>query len=135
MLNKLTVQVNSARKTSEFSEVMSLVFPTLSGEVEILPDHMPLITELDQGVINIQTSDGKKTNLLVSRGYARVINNQVNLLLDEVDQPDELVKEEIEAAIQNAQKMISTSDLQPSELIQLEKRLRYEKFKLRQIDI
>ena len=106
----------------------------MNGTVEVLPEHMALITELDQGEIRIQTQDGKDISFLASRGYARIKDNEVVLLLDEVDQADELVKEEIEKAIESAQTMMSKTELNPTELIQLEKRLRYERFKLESIN-
>ena len=134
-MNKLYVMINSARKSTEYTEVRSLFLPSITGEIEILPEHMPLITELDQGEIRLILDNGEKVDLLVSRGYARISNNKVNLLLDEVDLPDELVKEEIEQAISNAEKMIGSTQLPPSELIQLEKRLRYERFKLTRVQI
>lgn len=129
-MSVLNIQINSARKASQYEGVKSLVLPSVKGEIEVLPEHMPLITELDQGDVIIELSNGQKLDFLISRGYARIVNNEVTLLLDEVDLSDELVKEEIEQAIANAEKMIGTSDLPPSELIQLEKRLRYERFKL-----
>jgi len=134
-MNKLYVMINSSSKSTEYPEVQSLFLPSVTGEIEILPEHMPLITELDQGEIRLILDKGERVDLLVSRGYARISNNKVNLLLDEVDLPDELVKEEIELAISNAEKMIGSTQLPPSELIQLEKRLRYERFKLTRVQI
>jgi len=131
-MKTLYVKINSARKSSEYPEVKSLKLPSLTGEIEVLPEHMSLITELDQGEIILELANGEKLDLLVSRGYARVKDDEVSLLLDEVDLADELVAEEIEQAIANAEKMIANSDLPPAELIQLEKRLRYERFKLNQ---
>lgn len=129
-MSALNIQINSARKATQYESVKSIVLPSIKGEIEVLPEHMPLITELEQGDVIIELSNGQKLDFLISRGYARIANNEVTLLLDEVDLADELVKEEIEQAIANAEKMIGTTDLPPSELIQLEKRLRYERFKL-----
>lgn len=129
-MSTLNIQINSARKATQYESVKSIVLPSIKGEIEVLPEHMPLITELEQGDVIIELSNGQKLDFLISRGYARIANNEVTLLLDEVDLADELVKEEIEQAIANAEKMIGTTDLPPSELIQLEKRLRYERFKL-----
>lgn len=134
-MSTLYVRINSARKFTEYPEVKSIKLPSLTGEIEVLPEHMPLITELEQGDVFIELSNDEKLDFLISRGYARVKNNEVSLLLDEVDLADELVKEEIEQAIANAEKMIATTDLPPSELIQLEKRLRYERFKLNKSNV
>lgn len=129
-MSTLNIQINSARKATQYASVKSIVLPSVKGEIEVLPEHMPLITELDQGDVIIELSTGQKLDFLISRGYARIANNEVTLLLDEVDLADELVKEEIEQAIANAENMIGSATLPPSELIQLEKRLRYERFKL-----
>lgn len=133
-MKTLKVKISSAKKSSEYSEVVSITVPSTKGEIEILPEHMPLITELEQGTITIETQGGKKTTMLSSGGYARVQNDEVGLLLDEVDLAEELVEEEIKQAIANAEKMIANPELPPSELIQLEKRLRYERFKLNKLD-
>jgi F-type H+-transporting ATPase subunit epsilon len=129
-MSALNIQINSARKATQYESVKSIVLPSIKGEIEVLPEHMPLITELELGDVIIELSNGQKLDFLISRGYARIANNEVTLLLDEVDLSDELVKEEIEQAIANAEKMIGSTELPPSELIQLEKRLRYERFKL-----
>ena len=134
-MSTLYVRINSARKFTEYPEVKSIKLPSLTGEIEVLPEHMPLITELEQGDVFIELSNDEKLDFLITRGYARVKINEVSLLLDEVDLADELVKEEIEQAIANAEKMIATTDLPPSELIQLEKRLRYERFKLNKSNV
>ena len=134
-MSLLNVKINSARKASTYSEVESIFLPSLTGIVEILPDHMPLITELEQGEIRIMLSDSKDLSFLINRGYARIKDNEIVLLLDEIDQPEELVKEEIERAIESAQSMINSEEINPTELIQLEKRLRYEKFKLERIGV
>lgn len=133
-MKTLKVKISSAKKSSEYPEVVSITVPSTKGEIEILPEHMPLITELEQGTITIETQGGKKTTMLSSGGYARVQNDEVGLLLDEVDLAEELVEEEIKQAIANAEKMIANPELPPSELIQLEKRLRYERFKLNKLD-
>ncbi len=132
-MKTFSVKINSAHKSSEYSDVSSLKLPSLKGEIEVLPDHMPLITELDQGEIVLELVGGQTVSLLLSRGYARVKNGEVQLLLDDVDLSDELVAEEIKQAIENSEKMIANTDLPPTELIQLEKRLRYERFKLKQV--
>jgi len=132
-MSNLSVKINSARKSSEYLDVKSITLPSSQGEIEVLPEHMSLITELNQGKVVLEMGHNQNLDLFVSGGYARVRNNEVNLLLDEVDLADELVEEEIKQAITNAEEMIADSDLPPAELIQLEKRLRYERFKLHQV--
>lgn len=133
-MNTISVKVNSARKVNEFNEVERILLPGLTGEIEVLPDHMPLITELQQGDIRIFFKDGQDVDFLINRGYARITDNHIDLLLDEAELSKELVEEEIRKAIENAEKKMESPDLPPSELIQLEKKLRYERFKLTRVE-
>ena len=50
-MSVLNIQINSARKATQYESVKSIVLPSIKGEIEILPEHMPLITELDQGCL------------------------------------------------------------------------------------
>lgn len=109
-MSNLSVKINSARKSSEYLDVKSITLPSSQGEIEVLPEHMSLITELNQGKVVLEMGHNQNLDLFVSGGYARVRNNEVNLLLDEVDLADELVEEEIKQAITNAEEMIASSN-------------------------
>ena len=52
--------------------VSSVTLPTTSGELGILPGHIPLTAEIEPGEIDVETSAGT-TKLAVDKGYARVL--------------------------------------------------------------
>jgi F-type H+-transporting ATPase subunit epsilon len=108
--------------------VISVSLPTVNGEIQILRDHIALITVLNQGVIFVKQHDNQR-KILISSGFAEVKDNKIVILADDADLPENIVKEELDKAIERAEKEIADSHLTPSELIQLEKQLRFQRFK------
>jgi F-type H+-transporting ATPase subunit epsilon len=126
-MNLKIVSVKKVEKESD--DVKEVLLPTSSGVIKILPEHQSLITKLNVGEIVIRT-EGPEERILLSGGFAKVDNNKVLILADEADMPDSLVREQLRESIKNAEKTISSGSLSASELIQLEKQLMYERFKL-----
>jgi len=88
---------------------------------------MNLVSSLGMGDLRF-SKDGKEEILLLNGGFAVVKQDEVLILADDADHPAELIAQEIEESIENAQKQIENVT-SPAELIQLEKQLKYEKFK------
>ncbi len=124
---KLAV-ISSSKQLYENDAVDALIVPTTDGEIEILPSHINLVSTLDLGKLMVKSGEST-TEIILNGGMIRVNNDDILVLADEANLADELVQEEIAAAIAAAEQKIATSELEPSELIQLEKRLRYERFK------
>ena len=61
--------------------VNSVTLPTTSGELGILPGHIPLTAEIEPGEIDVETSAGT-TKLAVDKGYARVLADRVSVLAE-----------------------------------------------------
>lgn len=101
--------------------------PTSSGIVGILSDYTNYLASLEIGEVRVRTAKDWQT-IIINGGFVQVVNNEILILADDAMKPEELVKAEIENAIENAEQKIS-GKLEAQELIRLEKRLRYEKFK------
>ena len=89
----------------------------------------PQNDQITVGYELVVKSEGQKPKQwLISGGTARFTNGQLTVLAEEGVVKEELVRVEIDQALVAAkeQKALSTD---PAELIQLEKRLRYETFK------
>lgn len=107
--------------------------PTSSGIVGILKDYANYLATLEIGEVRVRTGKDWLT-IIINGGFVQVVNNEVLILADDAMKPEELVKEEIETAIGNAEQKIS-GKLESQELIRLEKRLRYEKFKSKYVGV
>ena len=65
----------------EFFEVGSVIVPTSSGDIQILPGHADLIAESDKGVCVIKHKGGEESLKLGARGLIKVKGNKVTLVL------------------------------------------------------
>ena len=50
-------------------EVLQATIPTQSGEITILPDHIPLVSILNPGVIELKKPSGENEIISVSGGF------------------------------------------------------------------
>lgn len=62
-------------------DVSSVTLPTTSGELGILPGHIPLTAEIEPGEIDVETAAGT-VRLAVDKGYGRVIADRVSVLAE-----------------------------------------------------
>ncbi len=124
----LKVKIISQTKKIYEGKAKKLRAPGAKGHLGIYPKHANLISTLKIGKIDLDEEDGDKKTILINGGILKVQNDKVMILTNEATPDDEIIKEEIDKAIKEAQKKIS-SELPKSELIQLEKQIRYEKLK------
>lgn len=84
-------------------EVLQISVPTTTGEITILPDHIPLVSILQSGVIEIILVDKTKEIMSVSGGFIEVMKDKVVILADTAEKADELDEERIKVAQQRAE--------------------------------
>lgn len=88
-------------------EAASLSAMTESGEITILPGHIPLVSLLRAGEMRLRTVDGKDELLAVSTGVIEVQkNNQIVILAQTAERSEELELAEIEAAKTRAEEAL-----------------------------
>lgn len=87
-------------------EVDSATAMTETGEITVLPGHIPLVTSLRPGEMRLKK--GKTEELLaVSTGFLEVRpGNQLMVLADTAERIDELELEKIEEAKERARKLV-----------------------------
>lgn len=86
-----------------FSEdVKFLVAPGTDGELGILPEHAPLITSLNIGVLRIQ-QDRDFIKVVVSGGFMEVRNSKVTVLATSAERADEIDVARAESAKKRAE--------------------------------
>lgn len=66
-------------------DVESLIAPGSEGYLEVLTNHAPLLTTLQEGKITVTDKDKKKRLWWVSGGVLEVFHNKVTLLADTVE--------------------------------------------------
>lgn len=86
--------------------VDSISLMTETGEVTILPNHVPLVSNLRSGEIRLK-KNGEEHHLVASTGFLEVRpGNEVVVLADTAERAEELELEKIEEAKTRAYKIL-----------------------------
>lgn len=113
-----TLQCNvvSAKETIYSGEISMLIATGVEGEVGILPGHIPFITLLKPGAMQIKTSNGNDEMVYVSGGVLEVQPHLVTVLADTAVRAHDLDEAKIlearrhaEQTLQNQKADIDTS--------------------------
>ena len=75
------------------SEIQEIILSTNSGQIGILPNHAPLLTALDIGVVKIRLKEQWSTMALMG-GFAMIENNQMTILVNEAETANEIDSQE-----------------------------------------
>jgi F-type H+-transporting ATPase subunit epsilon len=89
-----------------FSEDVSfLVAPGTDGELGIMPEHAPLITALNIGLLRIE-QEGKKFKVVLTGGFMEVRNSKVTVLADTAERTESIDAARAEAARRRAEERL-----------------------------
>jgi F-type H+-transporting ATPase subunit epsilon len=88
------------------SEAQEIILSTNSGQIGILPNHAPLLTALDIGIMKIRTNTQWLTMALMG-GFAMIENNQLTILVNEAEKSSDIDPEEAKKAFDLAQENLN----------------------------
>ena len=77
----LRLKIVSPEKVEFEGEVVSVLVPGTLGSFEILNDHAPIISSLQNGIVEYALKDGKR-QLAVTGGFVEVQKNMINLCVE-----------------------------------------------------
>ncbi|MEI6529432.1 MAG: ATP synthase F1 subunit epsilon [Candidatus Falkowbacteria bacterium] len=86
-------------------EALQVTVPTTSGEITILPDHIPLISILRPGVLELKRIDNVVEVMSVSGGFIEVLKDKIVVLADSAERAEELDEERIKDAQKRAEEL------------------------------
>jgi ATP synthase F1 epsilon subunit len=98
--------LTGAKYSGEATEV---VVDTASGSIAVYAMHEPLTTIVLPGSVAVKTPNGKTELFTTFGGLLEFQDNICRVLSDESEHSDELVEKEIEEALANAKKQLSSS--------------------------
>ncbi len=70
--------------------VLQASIPTTTGEITILPGHLPLISIVKAGVLELKKADGQAEVMAVSGGLLEVLTDKIVILADTAETAAEL---------------------------------------------
>ena len=89
-MNTFKVEILAADRDFYQGECFSLVIPTIDGEAGILANHQDMIFAVAPGELRFTTPDGVLHRAASSAGLAKVEQNDVMVLVDAIERPEEI---------------------------------------------
>ena len=89
MADQLQLEVVTPERRVLSEPVNSVTVPGRNGEMQLLPGHAALISELKTGVLSY-TEDGRTFQLHVSGGFVEVSDDRVSVLAEIAERPEEI---------------------------------------------
>jgi len=111
----LTLEIVTPEARVYSDTVDTVVVPTLTGEIGILPGHIPLLTQVVGGELRLM-KDGKEQVLAVGKGFAQIESDKVSILAEHAITEEKIDEKVVEEALKRAQNALTSSaHLDPSE--------------------
>lgn len=112
-------------------ECNDIVIPTVRGEINILPEHTHILTELGTGVLYTKTPMGTR-HFSVTAGLCRVLKDTVTILSFTSERAEEVDLERAKAAKAKAMDRLSGKEnLTDVDLIKFRRKLERAELRLR----
>ena len=102
--------ISTTKKVLDKTEIESVIIPTMSGEIQVLPNHLPVLGVTQPGILRIQYI-GREVSYALGAGIYEVDESGVRVIADMVDSGENIdeksiakKKEEAKAFMEQARK-------------------------------
>jgi F-type H+-transporting ATPase subunit epsilon len=102
----LNLEIVTPEARTFSGEVQMVIAPGVEGDLGILPEHMPLMTQIHPGELRITTADGE-IYLAVGEGFLEVLPDRVSVMTDMAVVEADIDEKAAEEAVARAQKELS----------------------------
>jgi len=96
-------------------DVDSVLLPGVEGDMGVLPNHEPLVTELNAGELVI-VQNGKTQVLAIGEGFAEITGKSVGVMTDGAIPEKEIDDKAAEIAVKRAEDLLKSNTLEGEEL-------------------
>nr|YP_010567153.1 ATP synthase CF1 epsilon subunit [Vallisneria denseserrulata x Vallisneria spiralis]UZC33413.1 ATP synthase CF1 epsilon subunit [Vallisneria denseserrulata x Vallisneria spiralis] len=91
------------------SEVKEIILSTNSGQFGVLPNHAPIATAVDIGLLRIRLNDRWLTVALMG-GFARIGNNEITILGNDAELSTDIDPQEAQQTLEIAEANLSRAE-------------------------
>jgi len=106
MANNIEFKIVTPEKVLYDAKVEAVSFPTVDGEITVLPHHIPIISAVKPGELKIKI-DGKNEYFSVTAGVVEVDGKTITLLTDAAEHAHEVDEKRAQEAIKRAQAIMA----------------------------
>ncbi len=117
--------VTPLKKILEGVEVTEIKVPAQKGQLTIYPDHSPLVTTLEIGVLSyLEKGQSQAKKAVITWGYCEVINGEVRLLAETAETLDQIDVDAAKKIKTESEKSLASNKLNPEEIEQAQAALK-----------
>lgn len=110
-MKKIKFKIATPERVVYQGEVEQLTCPTTTGEITVLPDHIPLVSNIKSGELRVKENEHVH-NFFVSGGCVEILpQNEVVVLADVSEHDEEIDLERAEEARARAEKIMKEETL------------------------
>uniref|UniRef100_UPI0030FF3CA2 ATP synthase CF1 epsilon subunit n=1 Tax=Verhuellia lunaria TaxID=447313 RepID=UPI0030FF3CA2 len=91
------------------SEVKEIILSTNSGQIGVLPNHAPVATAVDIGILRIHLDDQWVTMALMG-GFARIGSNEITVLVNDAERGSDIDPQEAQRTLEIAEANLSKAE-------------------------
>jgi F-type H+-transporting ATPase subunit epsilon len=87
---QIQVRLVTPDRTLVDQSAAAVELPAVSGYIEVLPGHAPLLSELGSGEVRLHGGEAGDQKYHVSWGFVEVLPERVTILADQAQKPEEI---------------------------------------------
>ncbi len=108
-MSPFQLEIVTAEEELYAGEVDILIAPGKDGQLAILPNHAPLLTALEAGLLEYRTG-GEEEDMAVGGGFLEILGNRVTVLADTAERAEAIDLDRAEAAMKRAEERVASHD-------------------------
>nr|ATL59881.1 ATP synthase CF1 epsilon subunit [Sabicea diversifolia] len=85
------------------SEVKEIILATNSGQIGVLPNHAPIATAVDIGILRIRLLNDQWSTMALMGGFARIGTNQITVLVNDAEKGSDIDPQEAQQTLEIAE--------------------------------
>ena len=89
-MNTFRLHIWASEKPFYDGDCLSLIIPSVDGKYGIMANHSNTIPAIVPGELTFPTADGKTQIAAVSEGLVKIENNDVLVLVETIERPEEI---------------------------------------------
>ena len=101
-MNSFALHILAAERNFYEGECESLVVPITDGSYGIMANHKNMVAAIVPGIMEYSIPEGERVVVCVSQGILIVADNDVKVLVDTVETPEEIDENRAKAAAEQA---------------------------------
>lgn len=130
-MDKFKLKIVTPERVVLTDEVSQLSVSTTSGQITILPHHLPLVSQLAPGEIIVKYQDKEASLMAVFGGFIEVLPDEVIILADRAEYAADIDEQRAEEARQRAEDALKEEHIDSEQFAMLSATLEKELNRLR----